>query len=381
MQEFAKLGYTSVIFTSNSNALVDTPVLEKSYQKELINGVQVFWLRTMRYKTAKSLRRILSWLDFEWRLWRMPKESLPKPDVIVVSSPSLLTVLNGLWLKHTCHCRLLFEVRDIWPLTLTEEGGFRCWNPVVIALKWVEKLGYRYSDMVVGTMPNLGEHVANVLGKAKSTGFIPMGIEESALVSGTPLPSGYAEQHIPTDKFIVGYAGTVGITNALDIFFKCAATFQGNSKIHFLLVGDGDLRAHYQHEYAHLPNLTFAPSVPKVMVHSVLEHCDLLFFSVHASEVWRYGQSLNKVIDYMLAGKPVVAAYMGYFSMINEAESGSFVPAGDIEALQAEVERYANMSALERSQIGARGRQWIVANRLYSKLAQDYLKILFQEAQ
>ena len=42
------------------------------------------------------------------------------------------------------------------------------------------------------------------------------------------------------------------------------------------------------------------------MVQSVLSRCDLLYFSVHVSTVWKYGQSLNKVIDYMLAGKPVV---------------------------------------------------------------------------
>ena len=76
MREFAKLGFQSVILTSDPNALVSIPVLEKPYQKELIDGVQVWWLRTMKYVVAKSFRRILSWLDFEWRLWRMPKESV-----------------------------------------------------------------------------------------------------------------------------------------------------------------------------------------------------------------------------------------------------------------------------------------------------------------
>lgn len=379
MREFAELGYQSIILTSDSNALVSTPALEKSYQNELINGVQVWWLSTMKYEIAKSLRRILSWLDFEWRLWRMPKELLPKPDVVIVSSLSLLTVLNGLLLKRRFKCRLVFEVRDIWPLTLTEEGGFRWWNPLILVLGWIEKLGYRCSDVVVGTMPNLGEHVADVLGRTKPTGCIPMGVEESALLSDMQLTPGYAEKHIPVGKFMVVHAGTIGITNALDIFFECAALMQHNAKVQFLIVGDGDLRAHYQHKYDHLPNLTFAPRVPKAMVQSVLAHCDLLFFSVHVSKVWRYGQSLNKVIDYMLSGKPVVASYSGYPSMINEADSGSFVPAGDVDALQAEVERYANMSALERSQIGARGREWIVNQRAYRKLALDYLAIIFPD--
>ncbi len=34
---------------------------------------------------------------------------------------------------------------------------------------------------------------------------------------------------------------------------------------------------------------------------------------------------MNKVVEYMLAGKPIIASYTGYPSMINEAECGYFV--------------------------------------------------------
>lgn len=377
MREFSRLGFHSVILTSDSNALTRVPILEQPYQTQLIDGVQVWWLRTMKYQVAKSFRRILSWIDFEWRLWTMPKASLSAPDVVIISSLSLLTVLNGLWLKHRYKCRLVFEVRDIWPLTLVEEGGFSPRNPLILGLGWIEKLGYRYADVIVGTMPNLSEHVAEVLGFQKPVHCIPMGVDESAITSSTDLPLGYAAEYIPKDKFIVAHAGTIGITNALDIFFECAATMKDDTHIHFLVVGDGDLREHFQCKYSHVPNLTFAPRVPKSMVQAVLGQCDLLFFSVYSSKVWRFGQSLNKVIDYMLSGKPIVAFYSGHPSMINEAESGTFVTAGDLKVLQMEVQRYANLSQEVRLQFGKRGRDWIIANRTYSKLAQDYLRILF----
>ena len=115
------------------------------------------------------------------------------------------------------------------------------------------------------------------------------------------------------------------------------------------------------------------------MVQSVLSRCDLLYFSVHVSEVWRYGQSLNKVIDYMLAGKPVVASYTGYPSMINEAGCGTYVPAGEEDSLRQEILRYARMPADEREATGARGRAWILQERTYPALAARYLKILLPE--
>ena len=376
MRELARLGHECVIITSNSNQLAEVPEMDEPYRLQRVDGLQLWWVNTLKYQVAKSMRRILSWLDFEWRLWRMPKATLPRPDAIIVSSLSLLTILNGFLLRRRYGARLVLEIRDIWPLTITEEGGFSPRNPLVRGLGWIEKWGYRSADALVGTMPNLGEHVADVLGKCKPTHCIPMGVDEATLAVGEELPLEYAEKYIPTGKFIVAHAGTIGITNALDTLLDCAEQMKDNPTVHFLVVGEGDLRANYQQKYAHLPNLTFAPRVPKNMVQAVLAHCDLLYFSVHVSKVWRFGQSLNKVIDYMLAGKPVVASYTGFPSMINEADCGSYVPAGDVLALRRELVRYARMPADERAAVGARGRAWILANRQYPKLAKDYLKIL-----
>lgn len=376
MRELARMGHECVVITSDSNQLAQVPGLAEPCMRQDVDGMQLWWVKTLRYQVAKSMRRIVSWLDFEWRLWRMPKAELPKPDAVVVSSLSLLTVLNGFWLRRRYGGRLVLEIRDIWPLTIIEEGGFSRWNPLVLGLSWIEKLGYQHADAVVGTMPNLVEHVEQVLGKVKPTHCIPMGVDEVAITSSEKLSPNYVKQYIPSDKFIVVHAGTIGITNALDTLLDCAALMQNKPYVHFLVVGEGDLRTHYQHKYAHLSNLTFAPKVPKSMVQAVLAKCDLLYFSVHVSKVWRFGQSLNKLIDYMLAGKPVVASYTGYPSMINEAGSGTFVPAGDVQALRAEIERYVAMTNQERASLGAKGREWIIANRSYRQLAQDYLKIL-----
>ncbi len=377
MREIAALGYQTVIITSDSNQLAQVPDLKQAVVMERVDGLTLCWLRTMKYQVAKSARRILSWIDFEWRLLRLPKKALPRPEVVVVSSLSLLTVLNGFLLRWRFKCRLVLEIRDIWPLTITEEGGFSARNPLVLGLGLIEWMGYRFADAVVGTMPNLQEHVAQVLGRPRQTYCIPMGVDEDALQAAESVPEDYVQAHLPKDKFLIAHAGTIGITNALDTFLECAQALQSDRRLHFLVVGDGDLRLFYQKKYAHLRNLSFAPRVKKSMVQSVLSRCDLLYFSVHPSKVWRYGQSLNKVIDYMLAGKPVLASYTGYPSMINEAECGSYVPAGSVDELQREILRYANMDPQERARMGERGRQWVLANRRYPVLARQYLEILF----
>jgi glycosyltransferase involved in cell wall biosynthesis len=378
MRELAAAGHDCVIITSDANHLATVPEFEGSHLVEHRDGLQVCWLRTMKSAKARSLRRIAGWLDFEWQLFRFRKRSLPPPDVVVISSLSLLTVLNGVWLQRRLGVRLVFEVRDIWPLSLIE-GGYSPRNPFVRLLEAVERLGYRRADAVVGTMPNLGEHVERVLGTPKPTYCIPMGYAPRVLTRSLEQRRSPVSLPVPEDSFVVGYAGTVGTTNALEPYFRAAEAMSSEPGVHFLVLGDGDLLEDYRRRYEHLTNLSFLPKVAKPDVAAVLARCDLLYLSTFESEVWRFGQSLNKLIDYMLSGKPVLASYSGFPSMINEADCGEFLPAQNVAALVAEVRRYAAMCPEERAQIGQRGRDWILENRSFRSLAEAYEPILFPD--
>jgi glycosyltransferase involved in cell wall biosynthesis len=379
VREFARLGYKSVIITSDSMGKFDAPVAEDPIVIKEREGVAVCRVRTLKYADSKSIRRVLSWVDFEWRVLLLPKGALPAPDAIIVSSLSLLTVLNGLRLRRRYKCRLIFEVRDIWPLTLVEHGGFSERNPFVLALGAVERVGYCRADTIVGTMPNLGAHVEKVTGCSLPTSCIPQGVDVEAIRAPKSLPADYVTAYIPAGEFLVAYAGSIGIANAMDVFFECAESMQQIPDIRFVVLGDGENRQSYIDRYGSLPNLTFAPHVPKSQVHDFLSRCDLLFWSAHKSAVYDYGISLNKVVDYMLASKPIVASYSGYRSMIDEAECGTFVPAGDAAALRDEILRYAGMAAENRKVMGERGLAWLLEHRSFEVLAKEYLTILFPE--
>jgi glycosyltransferase involved in cell wall biosynthesis len=379
VKEFKKLGNNVTVISSDSNNLVELPVFTTPVTILEQEGIKLVWLKTTKYTVAKSIKRILSWFHFEMNLFRLDKRLFDNPDVIVVSSLSLLTVLNGIYLKRKYGCRVVFEVRDIWPLTITEEGGFSKSNIFVRFLGYIEKLGYLKLDAIVGTMPNLEEHVINVLGEKKIVNCIPMGISQEQLNSFAEVSVTYVHKYLSSNKFKIVHAGTIGITNALDTFFE-AATKMGNAKgVEFIIVGDGPLKQHYIEKYGHLKNVIFAPRVYKTEVLSVLKQCDLVYFSVHKSEVWKYGQSLNKVIDYMLSGKPILASYTGYPSMVNEANCGTFVPAGDVDKLVSEINRYSNIPLIQRNEIGSRGIQWLLSHRDYKVLAKEYMSILYPD--
>jgi|JI7StandDraft_1071085.scaffolds.fasta_scaffold54009_2 glycosyltransferase involved in cell wall biosynthesis len=376
MRELTKLGQNVVIFTSGTDPYSELNTTHDTTESRLVDGVKVWLLRGLKYKSSISLSRIFSWLHFEYVLFRDFRMETSKPDVVIISSPSILTIFNGLYFKRKYKTKLIFEVRDIWPLTLVEDAGMSRFNPFIMLMGMIEKIAYKYSNGIVGTMPNLKQHVKKILGYDKKVGFAPMGISSENFQTPKPLEASYIETHIPKNKFLIVYAGTIGVANALETLFACASSLAPDKDIHFLLVGDGPLLNKYKKDYAHLTNLTFAPKIKKSQVQSLLTYADLLYFSVANSEVWEYGQSLNKIIDYMVAAKPIIASYSGFPSMLDESGCGIFIPVDNIALLTKEITRIKNLPTNERMAMGQKGKEWLLNNRNYETLAKNYLNYI-----
>jgi len=377
-RRFVEKGNYVAIISSDSNHFGIYPTFKHTYNFEKLGRLKVLRIRTFKYIKTVSVQRIISWIDFEIKLFFAPLKSFNKPDVIVVSSLSLITILNGIRLKYKYSAKLIFEIRDIWPLTIIEEGGFKPWNPFVLILSAIEKYGYIKSDLIVGTMPNLGEHINNVLGlNNKKCVCVPFGFDANFFSSSFADPEKFLnEYNIPKGKFIVGYAGSIGISNGLQAFIDCAKMMKSDERFIFALLGDGDSKPKYVYETQGYENIFFISKLDREKVASFLSICDLLYFSSLKSTLWNFGWSPNKLIDYMMSGKPVLASYSGFQSMINEANSGFFVPAEDSNAIKNQLEKIILMNPLELNIMGEKGRNWITENRDWDIISERYLLIM-----
>lgn len=374
-REFNKKGHHATVIASDSTHNGMYPEFEKRYNYEIIDGVDSYFVKTKKYERASSFGRIISWIDFERKLLSWDKSILHRPDVIIVSSLSIFTILTGYLFKKRFNAKLIFEVRDIWPKTIIEVGGYSSRNPFVKMIGWVEKFGYKKSDAIVGTMPNLGEHVAEKIGKKKKTYCIPQGLDVSFYKKTEPLPREFSEKYIPPNKFIIGYAGSIGASNALETLVTCAHELE-KEDIHFLLVGDGEKRSQFIRETKNLTNITFCPKIRRQQVQSFLSHCNVVYDSVKDISLTKYGQSRNKWIDYMFAAKPMIVSYDGYKSMINEAGNGFFVKPEDVSELKNKILELYDLGTIERKEMGQKGKEWLLKNRTFSKLADNYLEIM-----
>ena len=371
---FQKMGHEATLITSDANHLANFPKAKTVFNHENIQGVSVCWIKTKKYKRTASFSRVLSWIDFEVKLFLMPINRENKPDILLVSSLSLLSIIYGYYLKLRFGCKLIFEIRDIWPLTMTEEGGFSKWHPLTLILGIVEKFGYRKADLVVGTMPRLDEHIFEMIGEQRPFFCSPLGFENKKPEPIEKERKDILESYFPAGKTIVGYCGSMGISNALETFVQCIESFEKYSEVHFVLVGDGDLKGEFMKRLVNRTNVRFVNKIPSSMVPHFLSLCHVLYLSTHDSKVWRFGQSMNKFVEYMLAGKPIIASYSGFPSMLNESGAGEFVLPNNVNDLKATILRYCSMSSAEREDIGAKGRRWILHNRSYDRLAKEYLQ-------
>ena len=141
------------------------------------------------------------------------------------------------------------------------------------------------------------------------------------------------------------------------------------------MVGDGYLKKELEYDAEGLMNITFAPEVAKEQVHHLLSLSDLLVASVRDKKIYRFGISLNKLIDYMYARKPIVCMYSGYPSMISEANCGEFTPAEDSNIFAETIERYLLMNPLDRELLGDLGYKFLVSERSFDELSRKYMKL------
>ena len=100
-------------------------------------------------------------------------------DVVAVigSSPSIFSGFNAYRIAKRYKAKFVFEVRDIWPLSLAELKNVSKMNPIYILMKWFEKHAYRKAHTVVSLLPNAKQHMINSGMLGSKFKWIPNGID------------------------------------------------------------------------------------------------------------------------------------------------------------------------------------------------------------
>ena len=370
-KELVKLGHSVTVVSSSYSHLFKQMPKEK---RENLDGVDYLWLKTFTYGSSHDKRRVLKWFLFMFKVFFLPL-SLKKPDVIIVSPMAPFPILPAWVLSKIYGVKLIYEVKDIWPLSLIELGGFDANHPFIKIMAWFEKFALKKSDTIVSNLQNYGQHIKDDVGIDRKFIWISNGVDLEELSQIEPLEE-HLKASIPRDKFIVGYTGTVGVANALESFCEAARDLQEHDEILFVIVGDGQEKKNLIETYGNLDNILFIDSIHKKQVQSVLELFDVCFLGWNKESLYKYGTSANKIFDYMYSGKPILNAFSGGGDIVKISQCGISVEAQNQDAIKRGIVKLYEMSNEDRELLGTNGKQYVLEHFTYEKLAEKFSQLL-----
>ncbi|AUX90984.1 glycosyltransferase family 4 protein [Acinetobacter sp. ACNIH1] len=381
-QELVKKGHQVYVVAGRYSHLLRNPkqFSEKYLIEEITPNFSFIWINLPEYAEAHSKQRVLNWFKFAWALRGLKNSSLQKPDMILYSSPSPIGSLAAQYLAKSFKVPFIFEVRDIWPLTLIELGGHSANHPFIRLMQWIEDRSYQNAKFVFSNLFNAVEHMqTRGLDKAKFH-WIPNGVSFAEVSAKEALSVDVLKQ-LPQDKFIVGYTGTIGVANAIDDLIEAAQLVSHHPDIHFVLVGSGKEKQEMQNKVQDLKltNISFIDPIPKKQIQSMLEHFDVCYIGWQKNPLYRFGIAPNKLPEYLYAGKPIIHAFSGKSDVVQQANAGITIEAEDPQAIADAVMQLYKLPDFERSVLGNNGHQYVLQHLEYKMIAEKLEIIIFPE--
>jgi hypothetical protein len=310
------------------------PYRNRIYARENIDGIEV--VRVWSF-LAPNRGVILRALDFaSFAVTGFLAGLLQKPDIIVATSPQLLTALCGHFLARVKRRPWVFEVRDLWPDSITAVGAMKE-GRVVRMLGRVEQMLYRSAERIVTVTEPIRIRLVERGVCEEKLGVVPNGADPNRLLPRLRSDDLVAELKLE-GKFVVGYVGTHGFAQGLEVVVK-AASLIGDRNIHFLFVGEG-ARRDYLIEMARslgLQNVTFVRGVTSDAAVEYLALADAIVVPLKNSALFD-GALPSKIFEAAAMEKPLLLSAKGISAdVVREYNAGIALEPENPQALASAV--------------------------------------------
>jgi glycosyltransferase involved in cell wall biosynthesis len=380
-REWVKLGHkVTIVAASFSHLRTVNPDIKQNNGNEVIEGIQYIWLKTPIYR-GNGVKRVLNLLTFAILLYTHAPEFIHNyhPDLVIASSPHPFIIYGANKIASFSKAKLFYEVRDLWPLTLIELGRMSRFHPFIMLMQWAENYAYRISDRIISLLPKAERYMTQHGMADNNFLYIPNGINTSEwhnehLLSNMPHHTEVIMGLKQKGNFIVGYAGAHGLANELNSLIEAASILRAES-VALVLVGNGPEKERLQQNVVqmNLSNVIFLPSVQKSNIPNLLAMMDALYIGLKDEALFRFGISPNKLMDYMMAAKPIIQAIRAGNDMVAESRCGITVAPENARAVADAIVMLMQKSPDARQSLGLKGREYVMAHHDYKILASRFL--------
>ena len=353
--------------------------LRRMIYQEKADGVNVFrtWLWPLPNRKAHERMRNYASFCVSAALRGMAP---PRPDVIIASSPQLLVGLSGWWLHFARHVPFVFEVRDLWPESLTAVGVGDENTLLHHALVTVADFLYQRSDHIVVVTPAFKEHLMRRWRvPAEKISVVENGVETGLFAPASSTANTALRRELGADgKFLVCYIGTMGMAHGLETLLDAAAQLQGqNSNAHFLLVGEGaeKERIKASAQSRGLANVTFLDQQPREKIPAFISASDACLVLLKKTDVFKTVIP-TKMLEFMSCARPVILGVDGQArQIIEEAAAGIVIEPENADALVRAIQQLSADRELATA-LGQKGREHVLQHFSRGKTAEKYIEVL-----
>ena len=328
--------------------------------EQTVDGVRVLRAYALATLHRSFVWRVISFLSFMLTSTWAGLRSGPV-DVVMGTSPPIFQAVSA-WLVAALRRKpFLLEVRDLWPDFAIDMRVLK--NPALIWLsRWLENFLYRHADHLLVNSPAYRDYLVAKGIAARKVTLIPNGVDHEMFNPHENCEKVRKEFNLD-GKFVVTYAGALGMANDIPTVLRAAEQLRGHANIKFLFVGDGKERPKLQQmtEDLGLTNVLFSGPRPKSEMPAFLAASNVCVAILRDIPMFKTTYP-NKVFDYMAAGRPTILAIDGVIrDVIVSAGGGIFVPPGDDAALASAVLSLSQDPALAQ-RMGKNARAYVVAH-------------------
>lgn len=260
--------------------------------------------------SGNGIRRIWNMLVYPHNLFKVIKKLKKKPDIII-NDLDAVSFSAPYKIASFYNCPMITEVRDLWPESIVSYGYLKE-KSIIAKILYSEELKlYKKSDCIVYSMEGWYDYIekkkwTKYIPKSKSL-YINNGVDLE-LFNANKENNHYDDRDLDNkDNFNIVYVGAIRKANNLGKLLDVAKSID-DKRIKFLIWGDGDELAELKSRVVHdgINNVTFKGFVDKKYIPSIVSRSDLNIVHSSVSSVLQYGLSLNKMFDYLAAGKPIL---------------------------------------------------------------------------
>jgi colanic acid biosynthesis glycosyl transferase WcaI len=351
--------------------------LHRLLYRETVDEVRVIRTWLWPLPNRKANERIRNYASFCFSA-AVSGLALPRPQVIIATSPQLLCALSGWWLAFWKRVPFVFEVRDLWPESLAAVGAGSEGALLHRTLGAVAGFLYRHADRIVVVTPAFKDHLIRYWNVPATKIFVVENGVETDRFRLDPAAVEVRKQLKLDSHFLICYIGTIGNAHGLDTLVDAAEELKtALPKAMFLLIGEGaekqriiDLAATHR-----LTNIQFLGQQPREQIPAYVSAADLCLVMLKKTELFKTVIP-TKLLEYMACERPVIVAVDGQARLIvEEAGSGVFVEPENSKALVEAILDLAKDSD-RRRQMGISGRQYIVSKFSRERTAHNYIGVL-----